>query len=141
MITENKKNVSREEIEKELGNFHSTTCYHRFSFLFRNLVLTDGAKYVADKCGAYWLFNMIASYQFNPRVKNNPHLKDSIQFWTLNVKDEQGIVVCEWDKEQVVLEQKIEYTDFPLPQIRIWVSKTQLADGSIVWVAYLPSEH
>jgi hypothetical protein len=141
MITENKKNVSREEIEKQLGKFRCTTCYHRFSLLFRNFVLTDGAKYIADRCGAYWLFDLIASHQSNPKVKDSRRIGDSIQFWTLKVEDQQGVIICEWDKDQVVLEQKIDYTDFPLPQVRIWVAKTQLADESIVWVAYLPSEH
>lgn len=141
MIYENKKIRTREKIERDLQNFCGTTSYHRFSILFQNFLLTDGARYVAEQCGACWLFDLIATHQSNPKVKNNPYLQNSIQFWTLNVENEQGIVMCEWDIEQVVLKEKIDYTDFPLPQIRIWVSKTQLEDGSIVWIAYLPSEY
>ena len=39
------------EIQADLTNFTGTEAYHRWSILFRNFVLTDGAKYVKD--GAY----------------------------------------------------------------------------------------
>lgn len=47
-----------------LDTFTGTGSYYNYSPIFRNVVLTDGAKYVADhggKHGAYWLMDAIAS--------------------------------------------------------------------------------
>ena len=54
----------------------------RWSPLFRQMVLTDGAKFVADNGGAhgaYWLMDAIASHQ--PKALRNEMLRD-IQFWS-----------------------------------------------------------
>lgn len=140
MINENEKIGNVERIQRELKYFTCTRRYHRIPYLFKNFLLTDGAVYVAEKCDAYWLFDLIASHQINPRVRNHPELRNSTQFWTLKVKDKKAEAICEWDEGQIVVKESIYYTDFPLPEIKIWVSKTQLGDGQIAFIAYLPSE-
>ena len=45
-----------------LAQFYGTSAYYRFIIL-SNLVLTDGTKYLAEVAGAYWLMDLIASYQ------------------------------------------------------------------------------
>lgn len=134
-INESKK----ESIENQLGYFTGTTGYHRLSILFPNFLLTDGTKYLAESCGAHWLFDLIASYQTHNKVKKHPKLRE-LQFWILKVNDSEAIVTCEWDKDQIVLQQKIDYTDFPLEEIKIWVAPTCVEDKYCL-VAYLPSEH
>ena len=56
-----------------LAGFSGTEEYHRYSPLFRRMLLTDGAKYVADNGGghgAYWLMDAIASHQ--PKLLRSP---------------------------------------------------------------------
>ena len=43
----------------ELNNFSGTEHYYRIT---PDTIITDGAKFVADKGGAYWLMTAIASY-------------------------------------------------------------------------------
>jgi hypothetical protein len=83
----------------------------------------------------------IASHQINPEITNHPKLEYGIQFWEFSVKDFTGLLICEWNKGEEVLRQEIEYTNFPLEHIRIWVAKTRISNDKISFVAYLPSEH
>lgn len=55
--------MTKEELENGLTNFYGTEDYHKFSILFPNLFLTDGVKFLADNAGAYWLMDIIGSYQ------------------------------------------------------------------------------
>lgn len=47
-------------IESDLLNFTGTEAYHRWSILFPD-VLTDGAKYLAEKARAFWFMDIIGS--------------------------------------------------------------------------------
>ena len=137
-----KNQPTPEVITRHLACFTGTQQYYRFSpHLFPAFLLTEGAHYVAEACQAYWLFDVIASHQHNPKIANHPLLR-AIQFWTLEVEEGQGRLRCEWDLGQVVLTQEIPYTDFPLAQIRIWVQgSTGIEAGQMLQVAMLPSEY
>ena len=64
---------------------------------------------VAEKAGAFWLVEAIASYQRRPKIKDL-----AIQFWTLEVKDNKAVLYCVKDSGMPrVVEQDVEYTDFP----------------------------
>jgi len=131
-----------EQIRQELRHFTGTTAYYRFSRLYPNFLLTDGAKFLAERCQAFWLLDLIASHQINPDLRNHPQLQDGeLQFWTLTVTDSSAVAVCEWDTGQEVTRQEIEYTDFPLPEIRLYVADTVLGYAQRVKVAFLPSEY
>ena len=45
--------------ESDLSQFTGTEYWYRHG-INRNVVFTDGAKYVADQGGAYWLLDEIA---------------------------------------------------------------------------------
>jgi hypothetical protein len=129
----------------ELNNFTGTEGYTRWSPLFPSLVLTDGSLFVAEhggQCGAYWLFDAIASHQ--PDVQRHPdeRLKD-MQFWTLKVNaDKTAVLTCVADSgEEPVVTQRIEFTDFDLPEIDLWVSPTDDGKGGVLYVILLPSEY
>jgi hypothetical protein len=119
------------EIQSELGQFYGTEGYVRWSPLFRNCLLTDGAHFIAESCGAYWLMDAIASYL--PKAKN-----DGMMFAELKVKDNSATLTLHDGRKprKVYATQVIEYTDFPLPEITIWAEY----DGE-KWVLLLPSEH
>lgn len=116
-------------LEKELQGFSGTSEYHTHV----NIFLTDGAKFLAEKAECYWLFNIIASYQ--PRIVRILEEKDlrNFQIWTLAKKENDGAIVkCEWDTDQLIVQQAIEYADFPLQSIKIYVVDS---------VAMLPGEY
>ena len=75
------------EIEAALPHFTGTEEYHRmrYPWLRKDFLLTDGAKYLADKAGliggtAYWLIDIIASHQTNKKVA-----AEGFQTWKLYV--------------------------------------------------------
>jgi hypothetical protein len=94
------------------------------------LYYTDGVKYLADHANAYWLLDAIASHQ--PQALRDLMLRE-IQFWSLSVHEGGSATLrCCRDTDDVAIEQAIEWTDFPLPQIMLYVEQ-----GTIL----LPSEH
>jgi hypothetical protein len=97
--------------------------------LVRNITFTDGAKYVADTAGAYWLLDEIALAQkFDARVA-----AEEFQVWKLTVKDDHSAtLICEDGNYNVVSTKPIPFTDFPEEGVTLWFENN---------VIYLPSEH
>jgi hypothetical protein len=121
-----------------LGGFIGTQGYHRWSPLFRNMVLTDGAQYVAEnggKQGAYWLMDAIASHQ--PKCLKRQRMRE-FQVWELKLKPEGGCVLTgsEDSDTKPVVTQRIGYTDFQ-QDIKLFVEPLD----ERTWVILLPSEH
>ena len=85
---------------------------------FTGLLYTEGVDYLADKGGAYWLIDAIAPYQ--PTARRNQRLCE-FQIWVLTVKDSAAVLECFDDLPgKVLIRQHIEYTDFPLPEIKLY---------------------
>ena len=118
-------------IREELKMFHGTTEYHKHLFPGKPpIILTDGCNYVRDACKAYWLFDAILSYQCEKilrdikfQVWELKRLKLDLT-WQLTCREDTG-------KKPLII-QSIEFSDFPLDYIKIW-----LVDK----VALLPSEY
>lgn len=127
--------------ETKLNQFCGTTQYYPYLL---GLKLTDGVKYLADEAGAYWLLDIIASYQTDQKIK--PTRTDQkicnlpFQIWELKLlpknitNDRQpAVVTMKTDTNHPLLvQQEISHTDFPLDSIAVW-----LIDG----VMLLPSEY
>lgn len=98
----------------------------KYAHWLRRLVFTEGVHYMANRAGAFWLIDIIASYQIHKKVKSNKRLQE-FQLWELKVKtDKDGrksavVTLREDTGEPVVIRQKIEYTDFPLDYIKLYV--------------------
>ena len=121
---------TKQEILAELPNFYGTENYHWWSILFRNFVLTDGAKYIAEECGAYWLMDAIASHvgaYRNERFVVAKFVKADDPNWLLTIEDGDG---GEYASQCIV------FTDFPLDEITLYVIKQD-----DLWVVLLPSEY
>ncbi|MBF0563411.1 MAG: hypothetical protein HQL37_15685 [Alphaproteobacteria bacterium] len=113
--------------QADLYQFTGTEQWYRHG-LVREVLFTDGAKYVADKGGAYWLLDEIALAQrYEPAVK-----AEGFQFWKLTVTDQKGTLTCEDGNGNTVLTKTIPYTDFPLPEILLYYTNN---------VILLPSEY
>ncbi|RXG91628.1 DUF6876 family protein [Bradyrhizobium zhanjiangense] len=99
--------------------------------LVRGITYTDGVKYMAERAGAYWLIDEIALAQIGePRVKAEP-----FQAWKLRVADSKATLTCDDGNGNIVFSKAIDFTDFPLDQIDIWVEE---GDGRVI---LLPCEH
>jgi len=100
--------VHEGELLKELGGFTGTEYYHRH---WLGLVYTDGIKYLADKAGAHWLIDLVASYQ--GKLK-----REEFQVWRIRVNEKREATVDCWsdvpEKSKKLVEQFIPFTDFPL---------------------------
>jgi len=120
---------TKQEILAELPNFYGTEHYHRFSPLFRNFVLTDGAKYIAEECGAYWLMDAIASYK-------QKYQAEGFAVATLTASHDSGTLVITDGNGNTFAQQDIGFTDFPLDEITLYV-----IDNGDFWVLLLPSEY
>ena len=118
-------------IERNLSQFHGTEEYHKHLFPGKSpILLTDGCKYVRDECNAFWLFDAIISYQTHKSLKDI-----NFQIWELRQlrKDLTWLLTCREDTgKRPLISQSIEFSDFPVGYIRIWV---------IDKVALLPSEY
>jgi hypothetical protein len=120
---------TKEEILTNLPQFSGTETWHPFSRLFRNFILTDGAKYVAEACDAYGLMDMIASYY--ARYRNFEYVVAC-----LKVKNDSGRFILENGDGGRVATQVISYTDFPLDEITLFAARSDKH-----WVILLPSEY
>lgn len=127
-----------------LQNFTGTEGYHRYSGLFRRTLLTDGAKYVAEQAGAYWLMDVIASHQ-SKVLRKDERCRD-FQLWKVKVKNGKATVTCWADSgegEKAVVTQRIPFTDFPLDEIQFYCNPCDWDDdGNVVArVILLKSEY
>ena len=114
-------------LASELAHFHCTEQYYRH-FLQR-FVYTDGVRYLAQNAQAYWLLDLIASYQQYQKVK-----KEEFQVWKLqtDLEKNNAVATCDDGNNNILITQYIPFTDFPLTEITLY-----LTDG----VLLLPSEY
>lgn len=120
----------KSEILANMAQATGTQSYHRFSILFKKIVLTDGVSQLCQDAECFWLMDIIGSYQY----KLLP--KEDFQVWTLTVKDNEGIVIATDGNDKQLAKQVIEYTSFPLDSVKFFVQY----DGELQ-VIMLPSEY
>jgi hypothetical protein len=114
--------------EADLRQFTGSETWYRYG-LNRKVLITDGAKYVADHGGAYWLLDEIALIQpFDKRIG-----AEEFQVWTLTVRpDHTATLVCHGGNNDEVFSKEIAFTDFPLPKITLYFQNNTI---------FLPSEY
>src|SRR5690349_4033315 len=94
-----------------------------------DVLYTDGAKYVADAAGAYWLLDEIAlAERYVKSVRS-----EEFQVWKLVVRsDKTATLSCEDGNGNRVYSKEIEYTDFPSEEITLYCVNNTI---------HLPSEY
>lgn len=95
-------------LQEDLQHFTGTEHYYRN---FTGLLYTDGVQYLAEQAGAYWLIDLVGSYQH--KLRHVP-----FQLWELRVNDDKSARVTMRDDtgRRAKVRQDLEYTDFPLPR-------------------------
>lgn len=121
--------MSEKTITKaDLMQFTGSEQWYRHG-LVRKVLYTDGVKYVAETAGAYWLVDEIAFGQREAVVAS-----EEFQVWTLKVDlaASNAVLTCDDGDDRVVFTKRIEFTDFPLGEIRFYFTDN---------VILLPSEY
>lgn len=120
--------LTGEELISQLRHFNGTNSYYKHLLGFQ---YTDGIKFLAEQAEAYWLLDAIGSYQY--KLRQDPMLRD-FQIWLLVVGDghnfikpkagNKAVLTCWEDTPRLgvkpAVSQQIEYTDFPLPEIKLY---------------------
>jgi hypothetical protein len=114
--------------KSDLAQFTGSESWYRHG-INRKVLFTDGAKFVADQAGAYWLLDEISIIQ--------PHDKrvaaEEFQVWKLAVNaDQTGVLTCEDGNGRVIFSKQLEYTDFPQDGITLYFTNNTIL---------LPSEY
>jgi hypothetical protein len=118
---------SASQFASQLRQFTGSENWYRHGII-PGVLYTDGAKFVAEEGGAYWLLDIIAISQHEPSVK-----AEEFQVWKLLVNmDRSATVYCEDGNNNVVFSQSIPYTDFPLFNLMLYFTNQ---------VIHLPSEY
>jgi hypothetical protein len=114
--------------ECALNQFTGTEHWYRYG-LVRDVLFTDGAKFLADEGGAYWLIDAIANAQRHEKAV----AAEPFQVWKLSVRENHtGTLTCDDGNGEIVYQQELDYTDCPLPEITLYFT-----DNMIL----LPSEY
>ena len=112
----------------DLAQFTGSEQFFRHS-LDRSVLYTEGAQYLAEHAGAYWLLDEIAFAQPHHTAVAN----EAFQVWTLAVQPSRSaILTCDDGNENVVFTKQIPYTDFPLDTVKLYFAND---------VIHLPSEY
>lgn len=117
---------SKHNLISELSQFIGTEKYYRIT---RIHLLTDGTKYLAEKAQSFWLMDAIASHL--PK-----YFHDTFCVANLTVDNSSAVLKIDDGNGNVYASQQIEYTDFPLKEIKLYCC----FDGEY-WVIMLTSEY
>lgn len=116
--------------ELDLSGFTGTEHYYRYH---SGVYLTDGTAYLAKEAGCLWLMDMIVSYL--PTIPSD----ESFVVMTLQRNKNGGAdfgLTDDIPAKRWYAAQHIEWTDFPLDEITLYVER-----GEDAWVVLLTSEH
>ena len=99
-----------------------------------SVLMTEGVVFMAEAAGAHWLTDVIASYVHDARAR-----QEEFQVWRLAVDAStcKGIItMMDGDSDEAIVTQRLDYTDFPLAEITVWLVR----EGAR-WIMLLPSEY
>jgi hypothetical protein len=116
------------EVRDYISQANGTLHWHKFNMLFYRHLASDGAKMIADQCGAYWLLESIASHYVRKVLAVEP-----FAVWTLDAIDGEGAValVADDGNGRQLVRQEIPYSDFPrdLLPLRLYCENSGLLNG------------
>ena len=110
-------------------NFGNSNGSDNFYVQKPSLILyTDGVKSMAESCGAYWLIDLVVSYQGTREIN-----LQRFQVWELTrVKEQKFSILASDGNDNRIASQQIPFSDFPFDAATLW-----LVDGCLM----LPTEY
>lgn len=116
------------ELLSNLSHFIGTERYYR---LLPTFVVTEGLKYLMDEADCYWLAQLYGLHLVSVDFHENP-------FTVLKFvrKGEGGTVTIEDGNGKVLVQQRLDYTDFPFDAYSLYACW----DGEH-WVGMLTGEY
>ena len=132
MNTETK--LSPADLADALQGFTGSATFSRWSGLSRS-VLTEGTQFLADQAGAYWLFDAIDSHLADKGVTDETEFT-SVTLRCVDGGKSSAVLTLDDGNGVVFATQHIEYTDFPLAEIKLFAVFN--GEG---WTHMLPGEY
>ena len=100
------------DLNNQLEGFYGTESYFYKHWVG---VFTDGIKAMADQFRAYWLIDLVFSYQ-DKKINSIP-----FQIWEIVSTGDKATVEMKEDTDKPILvRQKIGYTDFPKGTLKMY---------------------
>jgi hypothetical protein len=111
--------------------------YYRHNF--PGILITDGARKLAELCEAFWFIDVIASWQYEAAKIPDP----DFQCWKIQMTGENECnITCSDGNADRRTMQEIPFTDFPLPEgAELWAIPTADENGRRVLVIMHPREY
>ena len=124
--TPNQEPTTENQILKQLEQFTGTEHYYN-NGMNKKILYTDGVKFLAEKCGAYWLIDEIINHLIFKNLIIN-------EFITVDLikTGKSAKLIFDDGNGNVLYKKNISFTDFPLEKIRLFYSNN---------VILLPSEN
>lgn len=112
--------MDKDQLLDELRHFYGTEHYYRY---MPGLVITDGVKFLADNAGCYWLLDMVWSYL--PVLRKSRDTFFVVRY--AGTPGESGLfsITDDIPATQTYATQTVEYSDFPLDEIVLYLSATE----------------
>ena len=110
------------EALKDLYQFIGTENYYKHPFT--PTVFTDGMKFLADNADCYWLIDRIAFLQ----LEDGEICNCDFQVWEMQAIPDthSAVLTCTDGNNDVLFKETIDYTDFPIANIKLYYQNNVL---------------
>ncbi len=126
-----KQPLSEKGIKLKNGLPYFTGCEQPFKHpVFKDLIYTDGVKYLATEAEAYWLLDIIGSIL--NKIKEHGFATIKLKVYRLGNGQTKALFTADDGNDNIFYRQTIEYTDFPLDEIKLFYTDD---------ILLLPSEY
>ena len=121
--------MSPTNLTAQLQQYTGTSAYYK---LYPKVVLTDGAKFLAEEANCFWLMDVYASHLL---CAIDGEL-ESFTCLQMRIKNQHATIVIDDGNGVELAKQTIEFTDFPLHHIKLYACW-----DNACWVIMLTSEY
>lgn len=111
---EQKEQLTPTQILNMLDGFIGSEEFYR---IYPNVTITEGVKFLCEEAKCFWLIDCIYSYQTIKKVAAEPF---QIIDLTIDPEKPKGLIVVTDGNEVELTRQELDYTNFPLPKIRLY---------------------
>jgi hypothetical protein len=101
---------------EKLSGFNGTENWYRYPLT--GCTFTDGVYHMATEFKAYWLIDLVFSYQCERKIR-----QESFQVWKLEkLSGNSYNIIASDGNEKEIARQYIPFSDFPFDTVTLWLS-------------------